>query len=95
MLRRWLHRRRAARERIEREADNLITFMGAGSYWQARDTARTRRAAGDREGARHWDRVAVLIRDKTGLLTGLSSGDKYLMQDEDWRRLNRPKRRWR
>jgi hypothetical protein len=73
MLRRWLQRRREARERIARDAEVLLMLHDDDSlaYAEARTRARTCRADRDNMGDRYWSKVAVRIRDETGLVTGI------------------------
>src|SRR5271166_16399 len=59
----WLRRRREQAERIEAEADSLITALGGGAYAEAR--RRAREASSD-EMEREWSRIALAIARKTG-----------------------------
>ncbi len=61
---------REARERVERDARDLLTWMGDPAYYEARERARACRAKGDRAGDRHWGKVAVEIARRTGHVIG-------------------------
>lgn len=69
--------RRSAGEAIEREATQLIMFLGDMAYDEARSRARACRDKGDRSGARLWSQVAVTIAKRTGYEIGLKAADRY------------------
>ncbi len=77
ILRRWLQRRREARARVERDATDLLTFLGHFGYPEGRSRARACRKKGDRTGGRHWGRVAVEIARRTGVRIGEKVADRY------------------
>jgi hypothetical protein len=66
MLLRFLARRRDFRARVEREATDLMLWMGDGAYAAARQRMREARGRRDRDGERLWAKVAVHIARKTG-----------------------------
>jgi hypothetical protein len=72
-----LSRRRSAREAVEREAAQLMMFLGDMAYNEARSRARARRNAGDRSGARLWSQVAVTIAKRSGYEIGVKTADRY------------------
>lgn len=72
-----LDRWREQRERVEREATLLITFLGDMAYTAARDRARACRVNADGEGERLWSRVAVAIARRTGHEIGVKVADRY------------------
>jgi hypothetical protein len=84
MLRKWLQRRREARAEIERDAEVLLTRHDDGGLAcaEARRRARACWADRDRKGDAYWSKVAVAIREKTGLVTGVSTADKSLKKDK-------------
>jgi hypothetical protein len=67
---RWLHRRREQGERIEAEADALISDLGDGTYVEAR---RRECEANSDEMEREWRRIALAIARKTGKSVGLDT----------------------
>jgi len=73
----WLQRRREAHTRVQRDATDLLTFLGDLGYPEARDRARRCREKKDRAGERHWGRVALEIADKTDILVGETVPDRY------------------
>ena len=79
MIRRWLERRRAARTRIEVDANDLRMFMGLGGRHEAlfRAHAFERSATPDRREARHWYRVSQRIAELEGYVIGLNIADRY------------------
>lgn len=87
----FFRRRREARERIEQDARDLLTWMGNPAYYEARERARACRAKGDRAGDRHWGRVAVEIAGRTGHVIGERAADRYAETAEAERR--QPNRR--
>lgn len=91
MLRRWLKARHDRRERVLRDARDLLTFMGDGAYGEAHTRAREHRAKGDYAGDRHWGRVAVEIARSTGYVIGETAADRYAETAEAERRV--PNRR--
>ncbi|HKN28986.1 MAG TPA: hypothetical protein VJY34_14300 [Roseiarcus sp.] len=66
----WLRRRREQAERIEAEADALISDLGNGAYAEAR--RRAHEASSD-EMEREWSRVALAIARKTGRRVGVDT----------------------
>ena len=74
---RLLQSRRERRERIERDAGALLTFLGDMAYPEARNRARACRGMGDRAGDRFWSRVAVSIAKRTGREIGVKAADRY------------------
>lgn len=76
-FRQWLQHRREVRARVQRDADDLLTFLGDAGYPEARDRARGCRAKHDRAGNRHWTRVAVEIAWRTGIEVGETVADRY------------------
>ena len=73
----WLRRRRDQAERIEAEADALISDLGDGAYSEAR--RRAREASSD-EMEREWSRVALAIARKTGKHVGLDTATRMAME---------------
>ena len=69
----WLRRRREQAERIEAEADALISDLGDGAYSEAR--RRAREASSD-EMEREWSRVALAVARKTGRQVGLDTATR-------------------
>ncbi len=69
----WLRRRREQAERIEAEADALISDLGDGAYAEARH--REREASSD-EMEREWSKVALAIARKTGKNVGLDTATR-------------------
>lgn len=88
LLLRWRSARNAA---VEREAVQLMTFLGEGAYIEARTRARACRTKGDREGDRLWSQVAVTIAKRTGYQIGLKAADRY-ERDESPRERERARR---
>src|SRR3569833_4471142 len=83
-LRRWFSRWREARDRVQKDATDLTTWLGEGAaYTEARARARERRAKHDGSSARHWSRVAVVIARRTGYVIGETAADRYLEARED------------
>ena len=72
----WLRRRREQAERIEAEADALISNLGDGAYSEAR--RRAREASSD-EMEREWSRVALAVARKTGRPVGLDTATRMVM----------------
>ena len=72
----WLRRRRDQAERIEAEADALISDLGDGAYSEAR--RRAREASSD-EMEREWSRVALAVARKTGREVGLDTATRMAM----------------
>jgi hypothetical protein len=66
MLRGFLARRREFRARVEREATDLMLWMGDGAYGAARQRMWEARGRKDRDGERLWAKVAVNIARQTG-----------------------------
>lgn len=87
-LRGTIGRRAAQRAEIERQADELMLFLGDMAYAEARERARACRARGDRPGDRHWGQAAVLIAKRTGHEIGVKAADRY---GADARRNGRPR----
>jgi hypothetical protein len=77
MLRRFVAARRERQARIDRDATDLLTFLGDMAYGEARTRARTARANRDTAGDKHWSRVAVVIADRTGHVIGKKATDRY------------------
>jgi hypothetical protein len=77
MLLRWIRARRERRNRIEREAADLETFLGAAAYDEARSRARESRKAGDHVGDVLWSRAAVQIAGRAGIVIGQCAHDRY------------------
>ena len=77
MLRRFLQARREARDRVQRDAKDLLTFMGEPAYFEARERARSARKKADRTEDRHWGRVAVEIARRTDHRIGEKAADRY------------------
>jgi hypothetical protein len=73
----WLRRRRDQAERIEAEADALISNLGDGAYSEPR--RRAREASSD-EMEREWSRVALAIARKTGKHVGLDTATRMAME---------------
>ena len=69
----WLRRRREQAERIEAEADALISDLGDGAYVEAR---RREREASSDEMEREWRRIALAIARKTGKSVGLDTATR-------------------
>ena len=69
----WLRRRREQAERIEAEADALISDLGDGAYAEAR---RREREASSDEMEREWRRIALAIARKTGKSVGLDTATR-------------------
>lgn len=76
MLRRFLRYRRDVRERVEREAANLMLFLGEGAYDEARDRSRSARER-DVIQSNFWARVARSIASKTGRTIGEKTADRF------------------
>lgn len=72
MLAAWLKRRRQYRDVIVAEAAALIEREGGAGYYTARAVQRAARGQGDREAAKLWGRVALLVAKQTGLVPGHS-----------------------
>ena len=85
----WLRRRREQAERIEAEADALISDLGDGAYSEAR--RRAREASSD-EMEREWSRVALAIARKTGRKVGLDTATR-MAKDADFSVLKAGQRR--
>ena len=62
----FLAARRERRARIDKDASDLLTFLGDMAYPEARNRARECRAKRDGAGDRHWSKVAVEITRRTG-----------------------------
>lgn len=77
MLRRLLQARRDAWDRVLKNANDLLTFMGGPAHYEAREQARSARAYGDAANDRHWGRVAVEIARRTGRRIGEKVVDRY------------------
>ena len=69
----WLRRRRDQAERIEAEADALISDFGGGACSEAR--RRAREASSD-EMEREWSRIALAVARKTGKPVGLDTSTR-------------------
>ena len=69
----WLRRRREQAERIEAEADALISDLGDGAYAEAR---RREREASSDEMEREWRRIALAVAGKTGKSVGLDTATR-------------------
>ena len=76
----WLRRRREQAERIEAEAEALISDLGDGAYSEAR--RRAREASSD-EMEREWSRVALAVARKTGRKVGLDTATR-MVKDADF-----------
>jgi hypothetical protein len=76
----WLRRRRDQAERIEAEAEALISDLGDGAYSEAR--RRAREASSD-EMEREWSRVALAVARKTGRKVGLDTATR-MVKDADF-----------
>ncbi len=74
---RFLKARREHRERIARDAGNLLTFLGEGAYDEARGRARSCRERRDQAGFRFWSKVAVEIAKRTGHRVREKVADRY------------------
>lgn len=74
---RFLVEWRLRREAIARAAAELITFLGDMAYDEARSRARACRHRDDRQGDRHWSKVAVEIAKRTGREVGVKAADRY------------------
>jgi hypothetical protein len=72
----WLRRRREQAERIEDEADALISDLSDGAYSEARRRARE---ASSHEMEREWSRVALAVARKTGRPVGLDTATRMAM----------------
>jgi hypothetical protein len=72
----WLRRRRERAERIDAEADALISAFGDSAYSEAR--CREREASSD-EMEREWSRVALAIARKAGRRIGLDTATRMAM----------------
>lgn len=72
----WVRRRRERAERIEAEADALISALGDGAYSEAR--RRAREASSD-EMEREWKGVALAIARKAGRRIGLDAATRMAM----------------
>ena len=89
----WLRRRREQTERIEAEADALISNLGDGAYSEAR--RRARESSSD-EMEREWSRVGLAIARKTGKSVGLDMATRMAMdadfsiRDEESTPINEP-----
>lgn len=77
MLTSFLLRRRERRERVAREANDLLTFLSDHAYYEARGRARAARDRGDHDGYRLWSRVAVEIARRTGHEIGKKGAAKW------------------
>jgi len=75
----WLRRRREQAERIEAEADALISDLGDGAYSEAR--RRAREASSD-EMEREWSRVALAVAHKTGRRVGLDTATRMAAESD-------------
>lgn len=73
----FLDRRRERRVRLDRDASDLVTFLGDLAYSEARERARSCRVKGDRAGNRNWSRVAVEIARRTRYEIGETGADRY------------------
>ena len=69
----WLRRRREQAERIEAEADALISDLGDGAYAEAR---RREREASSDDMEREWRRIALAVARKTGETVGLDTSTR-------------------
>ena len=69
--------RRERRARLDRDASDLLTFLGDLAYSEARERARSCRGKSDRAGDRHWSRVAVEIARRTQYEIGETAADRY------------------
>ena len=69
----WLRRRREQAERIEAEADALISDLGDGAYAEAR---RREREASSDEMEQEWRRIALAVARKTGKSVGLDTATR-------------------
>ncbi|TDR89539.1 hypothetical protein [Enterovirga rhinocerotis] len=70
-------RRREFRERVAREATDLMNWMGEMAYAGARQRAREARGRQDDADARLWAKVAVEIARRTGQDIGIKGADRY------------------
>lgn len=77
MIRAWLQRRCELRERIRKEATDLITFLGDHAYGEARGRARAARKVGSRRLYGYYSKVAVEIAARTGRDVGVTGADRY------------------
>lgn len=69
---RWLARRRAFNQLVEREATTLVEREGRAGYYTARELARRARDRDDLETAKLWWRVSRRVAAKTGIQPGLA-----------------------
>lgn len=76
-LLRFLLEWRSRREAIAREAAELMMFLGKMAYDEARSRARACRHRGNRQGHRHWSKVAVEIAKRTGREIVVKAADRY------------------
>ena len=75
----WLRRRREQAERIEAEANALISDLGDGAYAEARRRARD---ASSDEMEREWSRIALAIARKTGRRVGLDTATRMAAESD-------------
>lgn len=76
-IRRLLDAHRERRTHCERDARDLIVFLGELAYPEARGRAREARGKDDRAADRHWSRVAVEIAKRTDVAIGETVDDRY------------------
>ncbi len=69
----WLQRGRQNTQQIEAEADTLLAGYGFESYVEARRRERDANGLGE---ARYWDRVAIVIAQKTCERLGIDTGTR-------------------
>ncbi|CAA9360675.1 MAG: hypothetical protein AVDCRST_MAG90-2996 [uncultured Microvirga sp.] len=86
---RFLQQRRERRRAVDREAGQLLTFLGDMAYDEARSRARACRGKDDRDGAGFWSKVAVEIANRTDREIGVKVVDR-LDRDRDEPRVPRP-----
>ena len=80
-----LPRRCDRRERIAREADQLLLFLGDMAYGEARSRARSCRSNGNLAGFRLWSKVAVAIARRTVHEIGVKAADRYVhLRNPGW-----------
>lgn len=87
---RFLAARREARARIQRDAGDLILWLGEGAYAEARSRGRECRGRADQAGYRHWSGVAVEIARRTDYPIGERVADRYAAEREGRTRPARP-----
>jgi hypothetical protein len=71
-LLRWLARRRAYNQLVQREAMALVEREGGAGYYTARELARRARDRDDLDTAKLWWRVSRRVAAQTGIEPGLA-----------------------